>query len=260
MTTDHGPRTTDLSSSFGLIIIGNEILDGRREDAHFGAARALLDEYHLSLSYCLTLPDDPAVIEAQLRWAFSLGTPFFCCGGIGATPDDCTRHCAARAAGLPIQRHPEAEAILKETFGGTRCTELRMRMIDFPKGADLIPNPVNRVPGFRVANGHFLPGFPEMAGPMMRWVIDTWFGAAAERRAFALRLSECKEADLVPLMEAFIADNPDLSFSSLPMFTDTGTVLELGVRGPAPAAEKSIADLKTRLTAEGIAFREAPRT
>jgi molybdopterin-biosynthesis enzyme MoeA-like protein len=239
-------------SGFGLLIVGSEVLDGRKEDAHFATARSLLAERHLSLVYSMVLPDVPDVLEHQIRWAMCRPAPFFCCGGIGSTPDDHTRDCAARAAGVAIERHAEAVRILKEQFGN-RCTSERLRMVDFPAGAVLIPNPVNRVPGFRIRNGHFLPGFPQMAGPMMRWVLQTWYELGQEQVAACLTLRGAKEADLVRLMERFISTHPEVTFSSLPAFTDTGTEVELGLKGLPPAVEAGMADLRDLLDAEGIA-------
>ncbi|MFC1463081.1 competence/damage-inducible protein A, partial [Verrucomicrobiota bacterium] len=239
-------------SAFGLIIIGNEILDARRQDAHFEAAIRILKARSIAMAYSMILPDVPEIIDAQLAWAMARPEPFFCCGGIGATPDDYTRQCVARVAGVPIERHPEGEAILRERLGD-RSTEQRLRMIDFPKGAVLIPNPVNRIPGFRVKNGHFLPGFPEMAHPMMEWVLEAWFEEGQAQTSAKLLLPDAREADLVHTMEVFIATNPELTFSSLPMYLeDRGPVVELGIKGPPAAVEDGLGYLKMLLDTEDV--------
>ncbi len=239
--------------SFGLIVIGNEILDGRREDAHFAFARDLLKQSDLGLAYSLFLPDDVAVIENQLRWAMARSEPFFCCGGIGSTPDDLTRGCTARAAGVELEHHPEGVAILKECFGGN-ATPARLRMVEFPRGASLVPNPVNRVPGFHIRNGYFLPGFPEMAQPMMQWVLEQHYLAPGRRGTATLVLHGVKEADLVDVMEAFVAEHNDVSFSSLPQFTETGTRITLGLAGLEAAVQAGLASLTARLEEAGVAY------
>jgi molybdopterin-biosynthesis enzyme MoeA-like protein len=241
--------------AFGLIVIGNEVLDGRVRDTHVENTRAVLQARRLALAWTLILPDDPPVIEAQLAWAMARPEPFFCCGGIGATPDDHTRGCAARTAGVPLEPHPEGVTILKERFGA-EATPTRLRMVEFPQGAGLIPNPVNRVPGFQIRNGYFLPGFPSMAQPMMSWVLDTAYLPGAERAAATLVLPGAREADMVDLMEALIAAFPDLAFSSLPRFTDAGTEVRLGLAGPPPRVEAGLADLRRRLAEAGIAVAE----
>lgn len=239
------------ASTFGLIVIGNEVLDGRVRDRHVDTLRDLLTERHLLLRYALTLPDAPEVIIAQLAWAMAQPEPFFCCGGIGGTPDDHTRQCAAQATGCPIARHPEGEAILHRRFG-ERANDARMRMVDFPVGSALIANPVNEIPGFSIANGHFLPGFPDMAAPMMAWVLDTLYETGTPAVAHALTVPGGREGDLTDLMEAFVAAHPDVQFSSLPRMTDGAPELLLGVRGPMPAADAALDDLRARLTARGI--------
>jgi len=238
-------------SGFGLIIIGNEILDGRVQDKHFTATRDLLASRNLLLHYAMVLPDDPEVIDSHLAWARARPEPFFCCGGIGSTPDDCTRHCAARVYGRPLELHPEGEALLKSRFGD-RATPERLRMVEFPQGADLIPNPVNQVPGFQLESGYFVPGFPEMAAPMMAWVLDSYYQRGAERVQRALVLPGAKEADMVGIMESFIATHPTLSFSSLPRFTETGTEVRLGLAGSPRDVEAGLRDLSAALDAAGV--------
>ncbi len=235
---------------FGLIVVGNEILNGRREDRHFGRALALLTERGLDLLYAQFIPDDADVIRDHLTWAMRRPAPFFCCGGIGATPDDITRECAAAAAGVPIVRHPEGAAILHARWGDT-VPEGRMRMVDFPAGSVLIPNPVNQVPGFRFRNGHYVPGFPEMAHPMMAWVLDTWYLPAPAKTCETLVLANAREGDLVDIMERFVAGHPRVSFSSLPRFVPGGTELHLGVRGLPDDAAAGLRDLRAMLQAEG---------
>jgi len=236
-----------VAPGFGLVVIGNEILDGRRTDKHIPACRNLLMQRHLALTYVLIVPDEPVLLESQLRWAMARPEPFFCCGGIGSTPDDHTRQCAARAADQALELHPEGAQILTRRFG-KEATPARMAMVHFPAGASLVPNPVNQVPGFHVGNGFFLPGFPEMAGPMMDWVLDHHFESGEERVSHAVVVKGCREADLVDLMKAFISDHPLISFSSLPKFRE----LELGVSGPVEAANAAFSDLQARLRAEGL--------
>src|SRR5690606_1814808 len=124
------------------------------------------------------LGDDPDLIAATLKRTFALeDTVVFSFGGIGATPDDHTRQCAARAAGVPLRLHPQAEAEIRARFvdDPKGVTPQRLAMGEFPEGAGIIPNPYNRIPGFSWRGHYFLPGFPEMAWPMMVWVLDTHY-------------------------------------------------------------------------------------
>ena len=245
---------TPRPDGFGLIIIGSEILDGRIADCHFATLRDLLKARHLEFLYAQILPDDPAVIDAQLRWCIDRGAPFFCSGGIGTTPDDYTRHCAARVNGLELELHPEGVEILSRKFGD-RATGARMKLVEFPIGATLIPNPYNQVPGFRVGDGHYVPGFPEMAAPMMEWVLDNWYTPGAERVARALILPGAREAGPGEIMQAFIDSHPDLHFSSLPKFVAGGTEVHLGISGDEDRVDAGLNKLRELLDRDGIAYR-----
>ena len=100
--------------AFGIIIIGDEILSGKRNDKHLAKIIELLSERGLSLSWAEYLGDDPARITDTLRRTMNTSDIVFSCGGIGATPDDHTRQCAAEALGLPLVLHPEARAKIQE--------------------------------------------------------------------------------------------------------------------------------------------------
>lgn len=239
---------------FGLIIVGNEVLEARRQDAHFATFQKMLLNHNLKLLYSMILPDEPVLLEEQLVWAMRQPDPFFCCGGIGSTPDDYTRQCAARAAGVGLELHPEGVRILKERFGD-RATPERLKMVEFPIGCELVPNPYNRIPGFAIGNGYFLPGFPEMATPMSRWVVETLYEDGGAQARWTATLPGAREADLVPMMERFVARHPDVTFCSLPMFTTAGsTVVELSIGGAPEAVRAAAETLRGELEAGHIRF------
>ena len=144
----------------GLIIIGDEILSGKRVDKHLPKVIELLKSRGLQLDYADYVGDAPQRITATLERAFDSGDVVFSCGGIGATPDDHTRQCAARALGRDLVLHPQAEALIRERMqdvareqGGVyepdRPDNLhRLNMGMFPAGAHIIPNPYNKIAGF----------------------------------------------------------------------------------------------------------------
>lgn len=245
---------TSRHAKLGLIVIGTELLRGKREDKHLAMLRRLAGERGYGLAYALVLADEQAQLVAQLRWAFARPEPLFCYGGLGATPDDLTRDCAAEAAGVALRRHPEAAALIRERFGDT-AEPVRIRMADLPAGGALIPNPVNQVPGFSLGKHHFFPGFPQMAEPMTAWVLERHYPVCPAWVEERLLLPDSREGDLVPLMEAFVADHPDLDFSSLPRLTPAGPQIELGVGGDADRVRAAMADLQRRLRAAGVAFQ-----
>ena len=153
-----------MTTSFGLLIIGDEILSGKRADKHMPKVIELFGARGLSLAYADYVGDDPARITATLERAFAAarasGDVVFSCGGIGATPDDHTRHCAARAWGRELVLHPEAKRLIEDRMRdvakeqGTpfepdrHDNQHRLNMGVFPQGAQIIPNPYNKIPGF----------------------------------------------------------------------------------------------------------------
>ena len=164
---------------FGAIVIGDEILSGKRQDKHFPKLIELLAARGLQLDWAQYLGDDPRLITSTLARTLATDDVVFSFGGIGATPDDHTRECAARAAGVALRLHPDAEAEIRARFGD-EITPRRLMMGEFPLGSRIIPNPYNRIPGFTLGRHHFVPGFPQMAWPMVEWVLETNY-----REAFA---------------------------------------------------------------------------
>ncbi|MBK1703489.1 competence/damage-inducible protein A [Halochromatium glycolicum] len=246
-----------LPVAFGLIVIGDEILTGTRQDRHLAAFKERLSARGHQLAWCWILPDDPELLTRHLAASMSADAPVFCCGGIGATPDDSTRACAAAAAEVELVRHQEAARLIEGRFGADAYPQ-RIRMADLPDGSSLIPNPVNQVPGFCLQGHWFLPGFPQMAWPMAEWVLDTHYGCATEPlHEEALVVRGVPESRLIPLMERLGAEFPDLKLFSLPHLGDTEPEhhILLGFRGRGDLGP-AMATLRAGLEAEGVEHRE----
>ena len=246
--------------TFGLIVIGDEILSGKRSDAHLPKFIGLLAERGLALGWADYLGDEPARITASLRRAFASGDVVFCTGGIGATPDDHTRACAAAALGLPLQPHPEAQALIAQRTREQAeqqglpyqphapDNQQRLQMGVFPQGAQIVPNPYNRIPGFYCdapAPGgriYFFPGFPVMAWPMAEWALDTHHALHFRRGAWLEKsavLPGAIESVLTPLMQRIEHEHPGVKVFSLPSVDhpEWGRCVELGVKGSAAECE-----------------------
>jgi molybdopterin-biosynthesis enzyme MoeA-like protein len=222
-------------SGFGAFVIGDEILVGKRQDKHFPWLIEALGKRGLRLAWCEHLGDEPERITAALRRSFATQDVVFSFGGIGATPDDHTRQCAADALGVPIALHPEAEALMRERFGA-EATPQRLKMGEFPVGAQIIPNPFNRIPGFSVAQHYFVPGFPQMAWPMLEWVLDEKYRHLFDSQRWeedSIVVYGLPESSVAPLMEELNASFPGLKAFSLPSMGEGGARrhIELGVRG-----------------------------
>ena len=247
----------------GLVIVGTELLTGKRRDGHFANMVEMLASRSLQLDWCHYVGDDPDRLTGVLEFALRCDDIVFCCGGIGATPDDHTRACAARAAGVGLARHPEAAAIIEERFGEDAYPR-RIHMADLPEGCTLIPNPVNRIAGFSLGDRHFVPGFPQMAWPMIEWVLDNRYPElvpAETPREILITLPGTSEGPLIPVMEELVARFPDVSLSCLPHMEGEYRETELGVRGAAAAVDAAAAWLEEALTGAGFRWerRGAPR-
>jgi molybdopterin-biosynthesis enzyme MoeA-like protein len=250
--------------AFGLIIIGDEILSGKRADKHMPRVIELLGERGLALTWSRCVGDDRARITGALREALASADVVFSCGGIGATPDDHTRQCAAAALGVDLALHPRAQVLIEErmrevaveqgvAFDPTRADNVhRYNMGVFPVGARIIENPYNKIPGFSCdgpggGTVHFVPGFPVMAWPMIASVLDQQY-RHCHRTERALERSVvvigAMEAALTPLMEQIEQGHPVKVFSLPSVDHPTyGRHIELGVKGEAQSVGPAFADL-----------------
>lgn len=250
--------------TFGLVVVGDELLSGRRKDGHIPKTIELLGQRGLQLAYAHMVKDDRARLTQLLQQLYASNDVVFCCGGIGATPDDHTRQAAAAAAGVALAMHDTASNLITQRMQeqaaqqGTHFDpqspdhQQRLQMALFPAGAEIIPNPYNRIAGFSLEHMHFFPGFPVMAWPMMAWVLDhfytQWHGQT-DWAEHALILPNASEAALTPLMERIEAQWPNIKIFSLPSVNHPryGAHIELGVKGPQAIAAQAFAALQQAL-------------
>ena len=258
----------DVTPQFGLIIVGDEILSGKRADKHLPKVIELLSARGLSLSYAHYVGDDPARLTKTLRDVFASTDIVFSCGGIGATPDDHTRQCAGAALSKPLALHPEAVDLIRERmqdvareegkpYEPERADNLhRLNMGKFPEGARIIPNPYNKIAGFTCDGPgggmvHFVPGFPVMAWPMMEWALEhycaQWFHHEPLTE-HSVVVYGAMESALTPLMVEIENTFPSIKVFSLPSVDHPvhGRHIELGVKGPSnvvPDAWKMLLDV-----------------
>ena len=252
--------------NFGLIIIGDEILSGKRADKHMAKIIELLKARGLKLAFAEYLGDDRARIVDTYRRTFALAKGgdwcIFSCGGIGATPDDHTRQAAAEALGVGLVLHPLAEKEIRARAVEMKweLTQQRLAMGEFPAGSDIIPNPYNRICGFTVGHHWFVPGFPVMAWPMIEWVLDThyakYFNHAPylEKSIYVLELGESQVIDMMTKVEL----NPDVKTFSLPSVGDDKTPrhIELGAKGEPHAVEEALKYFQEEVLRLGGVWRE----
>lgn len=252
------------ASRIGLIIVGDEILSGRRQDKHFSKVVELLAARGLQLSWAQFLPDERDALVAAYKRSFAGDDVVFSCGGIGGTPDDHTRQAAAAALGVPLALHPEAAVQI-----GLRCAEMaakgqgsadmstpenqhRLQMGFFPEGCEIVPNPYNRIPGFFIRNHTFVPGFPVMAWPMLEWTLDTRYRTLHHQTRHAehsFLVFGLPESRITPAMETVQQRWPEVRAFSLPSVGENGRPahIDLGVKGEPEAAAEALAFLRSEV-------------
>ena len=248
-----------MSISFGLVIVGDEILSGKRADKHLPKVIELLAARGLQLAYADYVGDDPARITAALARAFAAArTPAtWCFPAAASAPRRTTTRasapprrwawtwrCIRRPKRLIRERMQDVAREQGVPYEPDRPDNIhRLNMGVFPEGAAIIPNPYNKIPGFRVQAGagavHFVPGFPVMAWPMIEWVLDTHYGHLHQKSAYrkSVIVMGSMEAALTPLMEAIEAGHRGVKVFSLPSVDhpEYGRHIDLGVKG-APEA------------------------
>lgn len=248
---------------FGAIIIGDEILSGKRQDKHMAKLIGALSARGLELAWAQYLGDDTPLITATLKRVFTMEDIVFSFGGIGATPDDHTRQCAANAAGVGLKLHPDAEAEIRARFidDPKGVTPQRLEMGTYPEGSHIIPNPFNRIPGFNYKNIYFVPGFPQMAWPMIDWVLDTHYKHLFDANRIgesAIIVREAGESLLIDLMKAVQGKYAAVKVFSLPRVSPE-RFIELGARGDPAQVASAIAELKAGVTAMNFPWVDAPK-
>lgn len=258
------PLPTQARPEIGLIIVGDEILSGKRADKHLSKTIELLSARGMALDWADYVGDSPERITRTLQRAFNQPSVVFSCGGIGATPDDHTRQCAARALGLSLALHPQAEQLIRERMQDMAKEQgvpyepdrpdnvHRLNMGMFPQGADIIPNPYNKIPGFTCQGPqgvvHFVPGFPVMAWPMIAWVLDTHYPHLFQQAAWieqSVIVFGAMESTLTPLMERIEQQHAEVKVFSLPSVDHPqyGRHIELGVKGQPEKVAQAYPDL-----------------
>jgi molybdopterin-biosynthesis enzyme MoeA-like protein len=255
-------------SGIGLIIIGDEILSGKRQDKHFNQVVGLLTQRGMTLSWVRYLGDDRARCIETLKETMASNDLVFSCGGIGATPDDHTRQSAAAALSVNLALHPQAASLITERTAQMAAegkghadmsrpeNQQRLRMGEFPVGAKIIPNPYNLIPGFNIRHHWFVPGFPVMAWPMIESVLDTHYShlhhlvVSAEKSMLVYGVGE---ADATPLMERVESEFPSVKVYSLPSVGEGGQRrhIELGVKGDPSVINRAFSVLHEGVIAIG---------
>jgi len=254
-----------MSRSFGAVIIGDEILSGKRQDKHFAKIIEILGAHGLRLAWVEYVGDDRTRLTATFRRTMAAGDIVFSCGGIGNTPDDHTRQAVAAALGVELELHPQGYEELKARFNGEEINDMRKLLVTFPAGVRIIPNPFNRIPGFMVNDHFFVPGFPQMAHPMIEWALDTFYRDLFKpvdglvEKAILLTGPMAYESALLDLMDRIVRDYPGLRLFSLPSIANRERRhLELGVEGAPQLVDRAMGEICAEVDQRGVTWTWRP--
>jgi molybdenum cofactor synthesis domain-containing protein len=250
--------TSAAARTAALVIIGNEILSGRTQDANLAWLAQTLGTIGIVFREVRIVPDDEAEIVAAVNAVRVRYDYVFTTGGIGPTHDDITAASVAKAFGLPFGRNPEAERRLLAYYPPDKVNPARMRMADTPAGAELIDNPVSVAPGFRVENVHVLPGVPSIMQAMVTNLLPRLGGGAVTHAATVVVAAP--EGDLAAALARIQADHKRTEIGSYPAFRMGGGFrTSLVVRSTDPdAVEAAARAIEAWAAAAGIeAARDA---
>lgn len=240
--------------NFYTIIIGTEILNARREDKHFKFVRDELQKYGHALFASFIIKDDEELIKNCFEFIKAdKDAVLFSFGGIGSTPDDLTRQISADVfTAKPLLVHKQFEQDIINKFGDEAYPN-RIHMAKLPENSDLLFNPVNNMSGFSLQNRYFfVPGFPEMAHPMISQVIKKFFSIAKEKFRYTL-LADTSEEKLISVMKKI---PKHIELSSLPMFKDKKPMVEISLNGEDKKEVQDYFDLFVeQLNTMHVAFR-----
>lgn len=210
-----------------IVIIGDEVLSGRTQDANMNTLAKRMTEIGIALKEARFVADDsPAIIHAvnTLREQFDY---VFTSGGIGPTHDDITADAIAQAFGVTINIRDDARLIL-ERFYKDRLNEARLRMARIPEGATLIDNPVSQAPGFKMGNVYVMAGVPMVFNAMLDSVVPTLEGSPP-LKSYSLRVA-IGEGDMGTALGALDQRHPDVQIGSYPFFKSSGNGVTIVAR------------------------------
>ena len=220
-----------------LIIIGNEILSGRTRDANLQFLAEELNQEGVQLTEARVIPDVEQTIIDTVDEARTKFDYVFTTGGIGPTHDDITSACIAKAFGVKLHRHPDAEALLRGHYKPEDITEARMKMADVPEGASLLENPVSKAPGYNIGNVYVLPGVPRILQAMFGLFKHQLTGGEPVKSLSIASFTQ--EGRMAAPLAELQAEFPALDMGSYPFIRDGragSTIVIRGTDGNAVAA------------------------
>jgi len=224
-----------------VLIIGNEILTGRTQDANVQYLGQQLFGMGIKLQEVRVVRDDEAQVVEALNALRKAHTYIFTTGGIGPTHDDITAACVAKAFGRQIDRNAEAVKALQSHYTPEDLNEARLSMADMPVDVDaLIENPISKAAGFRIENVYVLAGVPKIMQAMFEGIKSTLQGGA-KLHSQTVTTTKHTEGTIADQLRILQNTNPDVEIGSYPYFKQGDFGVSLVVRGEDKAKVAAVA-------------------
>jgi molybdenum cofactor synthesis domain-containing protein len=212
-----------------LLVIGNEVLSGRTQDANIRFLARGLGEIGIPLREVRVIPDVPATIIGTVNEVRAKFDYVFTTGGIGPTHDDITSECIAAAFGVPWEPHPDAWSRMERSYKPGEFNAARQRMATMPRGATLIDNAMSVAPGFQIGNVYVMAGVPQiMQATFTELRHNLKGGAKVLSRSVSCSLGE---GVLAKGLGELQARYDDLEIGSYPYFRRADFGVTLVIRG-----------------------------
>ena len=235
-----------------VLVIGNEILSGRTQDANLQHIATVLGEQGVRVREARVIPDVEDVIvqalnETRAKFHYVLTT-----GGIGPTHDDITAECVAKAFGVPLVTSEAIAERIRSRPAPPQVMASRLRMARIPRTAALIDNPTGGPQGFRVENVYVMAGIPSVMRGMLSGVRFDG-GAVVRSRSVTAYLGESEvAAGLTRIQQNY----PHIDLGSYPFARDGKYGTTLVMRGTNAAALDAMLEQVRQLI---VAAGETPR-
>ncbi len=231
-----------------LLVIGNEVLSGRTQDANIRFVATKLGEIGMPLREVRVIPDVPETIISTVNEVRARYDHVFTTGGIGPTHDDITSECVAAAFGVPWEKHPEAWARLERHYKPGEFNAARQRMATMPRGASLIENAISIAPGFTIGNVHVMAGVPRIMQSMLETLLPSLPGGVPVQSR-AVHVYGLPEGVLAEPLAGIQAQHPQLDIGSYPFYRIDGNGVSLVAKGADTQAVDAAAEAITAMIA-----------
>jgi FAD synthetase len=233
----------------GIILVGNEILSGKIVDANASYLCHELRALGVEVRRITVIPDEVDLIATEVARFGAEYDVVFTSGGVGPTHDDVTIEGVARAAGVPVIRHPALVALLRGHYGDA-LTDAHLKMAEVPDGAELVVDESVRFPTILMRNVYILPGVPEIFRRKFDAIRERFRDQPIFLKNVFVRIGEGTLADH---LNALLRDYPELLLGSYPEFSNPEYKVKVTLESRDGAfLEHALAEFLKRLPADCI--------